>query len=135
MPDSIPKHGVQGGDLLRNRFTVVEAAARQASLVPRNSGIWGHVLAFLTCRIIFRDRRYIEGDDDLSIISRAGYFVEEGDFAASAAELEKLSQIPKELCHDWIEDVHRMIVVQQALKVIKSELQLLSLVDLLGKSP
>jgi mitofilin len=75
----------------------------------------------------FKKQGLVEGDDVLSILSRAEYHLNEKDLDSAARELNQLKGPAKDLLHDWLEAARRRLEVQQALDVIQTEAALSSL--------
>jgi len=127
VPDSIPERGIASYDQLKNRFRRVEFASRQAALVPESTGMWGHVLAITLSFFLVTEHSFTTEDDDQSLISRAGYFVDKNKFLEASECLEKLTKLPKNVCQDWIDEVKRTSLVRQTISVAKAESQLHSI--------
>ena len=71
----------------------------------------------------FRFARHglVEGNDVLSVISRAEYYLNEKDLDSAARELNQLKGAPRTLLSDWLEAARRRLEVLQALEVIQAE--------------
>ncbi|KAI5984163.1 mitochondrial inner membrane protein Mitofilin, partial [Pisolithus albus] len=57
------------------------------------------------------------GNDVLSVLARAEYYLNEKDVDNAARELNQLTGTAKVLLHDWLEAARRRLEVQQALEV------------------
>eukprot|EP00455_Lapot_gusevi_P034095 TRINITY_DN3750_c0_g1_i1.p1 TRINITY_DN3750_c0_g1~~TRINITY_DN3750_c0_g1_i1.p1 ORF type:complete len:192 (+),score=75.58 TRINITY_DN3750_c0_g1_i1:50-577(+) len=128
---SIPRDamisGVPSMHSLVSRFDAVEKACRQAALVPEDSGFFGHALAFVTSKLLLRERTPYPGDSAQQIISRCGFFLQGGDLASAVQELDKLEGLPKTLAEDWLLAARTRLVVLQAMDAAKAHMAISSL--------
>ncbi|KAG8678676.1 Formation of crista junctions protein 1 [Ceratobasidium sp. 394] len=72
----------------------------------------------------------VQGDDVLSVLSRAEYYLGVKNLDAAAREVNQLSGWPGRLVRDWLEAVRRRLEVEQALEVVQTQATLSSLLVL-----
>ena len=72
-------------------------AGRQAALVPKDSGVLGHVLGSVTALLTLAPQGPVEGNDAEAIFSRTAHYLEAGDLASAVHEIEALTDYPAEV--------------------------------------
>lgn len=88
------------------------------ALVPEeNAGVLSYLASHLFSGFRFRRHGLVAGDDVLSTIARAEYYLNEKDLDSAARELNQLKGPAKTLLHDWLEAARRRLEVEQALEV------------------
>ncbi|KAI6006621.1 mitochondrial inner membrane protein Mitofilin [Pisolithus orientalis] len=125
----IPDVGVEPLVDLTSWFTTsVAPRVSSVALVPdRNAGVLSHLASHLLTSFTFRKHGLTPGNDVLSVLARAEYYLNEKDLDSATRELNQLTGTAKELLHDWLEAARRRLEVQQALEVIQVEATLASL--------
>jgi mitofilin len=94
------------------------------ALIPDHSsqagpaGLLSHLASSVVSVLRFRRRGLVEGDDPLSVMARAEYYLNE-DLDSATRELNQLKGPAKVLLHDWLAAARRRLEVQQALEVRK----------------
>lgn len=123
----VPDVGVEPLADLTSWFTTsVAPRVSSVALVPdQDAGILSHLASHLLTSFSFRKRGLTPGNDVLSVLSRAEYYLNEQDLDTAARELNQLTGTAKELLYDWLEAARRRLEVQQALEVCQSGLYLL----------
>mmetsp|Transcript_7161 Transcript_7161/g.11109 ORF Transcript_7161/g.11109 Transcript_7161/m.11109 type:complete len:533 (-) Transcript_7161:196-1794(-) len=132
VPPSLPTGGVWTRERLANRFySKVESAVREAALVERaiqakgdkgNLSIWGYILARITSWVLMPHRVLVEGSNPEYVVSRAGYYIANGQIETAVDELESLSGEPAEICKDWISDAQNRLLMEQTVRIIKTRM-------------
>jgi len=119
-----PDVGVEPlADLTTWFTTSVVPRVSAVALIPDYSsqagpaGLLSHLASSLASVLRFRRRGLVEGDDPLSVMARAEYYLNEKDLDSAARELNQLKGAAKELLHDWLAAARRRLEVQQALEV------------------
>ncbi|THH08884.1 hypothetical protein EW145_g2401 [Phellinidium pouzarii] len=124
----VPDVGVEPLADLTSWFTTsVAPQVARVALVPEHDA---GVLSYLTSHFIssFRFARHgmVEGDDVLSVLARAEYYMNEKDLDRATRELNQLKGAPKVLLNDWLEAARRRLEVLQALEVVQAQTTLAS---------
>ncbi len=115
----VPDVGVEPFADLSTWFSnEVSPKVAEVALVPdENAG----VLSYLTSRALsglrFKRHDLVSGNDVLSILARAEYYLNEKDLDSATRELNQVKGPAKVLLHDWLEAARRRLEVQQALEV------------------
>ncbi|RXW17841.1 hypothetical protein EST38_g8028 [Candolleomyces aberdarensis] len=124
-----PDIGVEPFSDLASWFaTSVAPKVSEVALVPdQNAGVLSYLASKVLSGVRFKKQGLVEGDDVLSVLSRAEYHLNEKDLDSAARELNQLKGPAKVLLHDWLEAARRRLEVQQALDVIQTEAALSSL--------
>lgn len=114
-----PDVGVEPfADLASWFSTSVAPKVSSVALVPdQNAGLLSHLASHLFSTFTFRRQGLVQGNDVLSTISRAEYYLNEKDLDSAARELNQLGGTAKTLLKDWLEAARRRLEVQQALEV------------------
>ncbi|KAJ2929367.1 hypothetical protein H1R20_g7718, partial [Candolleomyces eurysporus] len=125
----VPDIGVEPFSDLASWFaTSVAPKVSEVALVPdQNAGVLSYLASKVLSGVRFKKQGLVEGDDVLSVLSRAEYHLNEKDLDSAARELNQLKGPAKVLLHDWLEAARRRLEVQQALDVIQTEAALSSL--------
>lgn len=125
----VPDIGVEPFSDLASWFTTsVAPKVAEVALVPdQNAGVLSYLASKVLSGVRFRKQGLVEGDDVLSVLSRAEYYLNEKDLDSAARELNQLGGPAKVLLNDWLEAARRRLEVQQALDVIQTEATLSSL--------
>jgi MICOS complex subunit MIC60 len=115
----VPDVGVEPFADLASWFTsAVAPKIGHVALVPdENAGVLSYLASRVFSGLRFRRHGLVDGDDVLSVIARAEYYLNEKDLESAARELNQLKGAAKVLLHDWLEAARRRLEVQQALEV------------------
>ena len=93
-------------------------AASPSALVPdEDAGVLSYLASRALSSLQFKRHGLVVGDDVLSVLSRAEYYLNEKDLDKAARELNQLKGPAKTLVHDWLEAARKRLEVQQALDV------------------
>jgi mitofilin len=114
-----PDVGVEPlADLASWFATSVAPAVSRVALVPdEDAGVLAHVASHVLSVFTFRRQGLVPGDDVLSVIARAEYYLNEKDLDSATRELNQLHGTAKALLNDWLDAARRRLEVQQALEV------------------
>ncbi|KAG8748129.1 Formation of crista junctions protein 1 [Ceratobasidium sp. 414] len=134
LASSVPDQGVEPrADLAAWFTTSVAPAVRRAALVPdTTAGVLSHLAsrAFAGLRFSRPGGGMVQGDDVLSVLSRAEHYLGVKNLDAAAREVNQLTGWPGRLVRDWLEAVRRRLEVEQALEVVQTQATLSSLLVL-----
>jgi len=124
-----PDIGVEPfADLASWFATSVAPRVSSVALVPdENAGMLSYVASSLFSSFRFQRRGLVPGDDVLSVLSRAEYYMNEKDLDSATRELNRLHGPAKLLLNDWLEAARRRLEVLQALEVVQAQATLASL--------
>lgn len=111
------QHGISTSAQLIDRFRRVATEVRKASLLPEEAGVASHASSYLLSKVMFKKKGLAEGDDVESILTRTETYLEEGDLDNAAREMNGLQGWAKTLSRDWLNEVRKVLEVQQALDV------------------
>ncbi|KAG6821316.1 hypothetical protein H0H93_000177 [Arthromyces matolae] len=125
----VPDVGVEPfADLASWFSTSVAPKVAHVALVPdQNAGVLSYLASHLFSGLRFRRHGLVPGNDVLSVVSRAEYYLNEKDLDSAARELNQLGGAAKVLLHDWLEAARRRLEVEQALEVVQAQATLASL--------
>lgn len=76
--------------------------------------------SWLASNFLFQKEGWAEGEDVVSIVARASYWLENKDLDLAAREVNSLKGWPKTLAEDWLEAARRHLEVRFALEVSHS---------------
>ncbi|GJE94576.1 hypothetical protein PsYK624_107460 [Phanerochaete sordida] len=124
-----PDIGVEPlGDLTIWFTTSVAPKVATVAMVPdQNAGVLSHLASHFLSSFTFKRQGLVPGDDVLSVLARAEYYMNEKDLDAAARELNQLKGTAKVLLSDWLNAARRRLEVQQALEVVETQATLASL--------
>ncbi|KAJ6612150.1 mitochondrial inner membrane protein Mitofilin [Mycena sp. CBHHK59/15] len=125
----VPDVGVEPfADLATWFASEVAPKVSHVALVPdQNAGLLSHLASRVFAGLRFKRHGLVSGDDVLSVLARAEYYLNEKDLDSAARELNQLKGTAKLLLHDWLEAARRRLEVQQALEVVQAQATLASL--------
>lgn len=115
----VPDIGVEPfADLATWFSTSVAPAVSSVALVPdQNAGVLSHLASHLVSSFTFRRQGLVPGDDVLSVLARAEYYLNEKDLDRATRELNQLKGPAQTLLSDWLDAARRRLEVLQALEV------------------
>lgn len=88
------------------------------ALVPEeNAGVLSYLASRGLSYLRFRREGLAEGDDVLSRVARAEWYLNESDLDSAARELNQLKGPAKTIVSDWLAAARKRLEVQQALEV------------------
>ncbi|TFK49926.1 hypothetical protein OE88DRAFT_1736231 [Heliocybe sulcata] len=125
-----PDVGVEPlADLVTWFTTSVAPRVTSVALVPDQNtpGLLAHLASHFLSNFTFKRTGLVQGDDVLSVLARAEYYLNEKDLDSAAREVNQLKGTPKILVQDWLAAARRRLEVQQALEVAGTEATLASL--------
>lgn len=118
-------------DLTSWFVTSVGPRVSAVTLVPdHGGGVLMHLASSILSALRFKRSGLVEGNDPLSIMARAEYYLNEKDLDSATRELNQLQGPAKELLRDWLAAARRRLEVQQALELVQSQATLSSLLVL-----
>ncbi|KAH6913195.1 mitochondrial protein [Coprinopsis sp. MPI-PUGE-AT-0042] len=125
----VPDIGVEPFADLSSWFTTsVAPKVAEVALVPdQNAGVLSYLASKALSSIRFKKQGLVPGDDVLSVLSRAEYYLVEKDLDSATRELNQLTGPSRKLLNDWLEAARRRLEVKQALEIISTEATLSSL--------
>ena len=115
----VPDVGVEPFADLATWFTnEVAPKVSQVALVPdENAGVLSYLASRALSGLRFKRHGLVPGDDVLSVLARADYYLNEKNLDSATRELNQLKGPAKTLLNDWLEAARRRLEVQQALDV------------------
>ncbi|KAG0201843.1 Formation of crista junctions protein 1 [Mortierella sp. GBA30] len=127
VPESVAAQGVDSVPELMDRFEYVADKVREASLVPENGGVLAHGMSVILSKLMFKKHGLVPGNDVEAILARTEYYLHESDLEQAVRELNQLKGWGKRLAKDWIIAARRRVEVGQAIDVINTHANLVSL--------
>lgn len=129
----IPDVGIEPfADLATWFSTTVLPKVTTVALVPdQNAGLLSHLASNLISSFRFKRQGLVQGDDVLSVLSRAEYHLNEKDLDSATRELNQLKGSAKTLLQDWLKAARERLEVEQALEVVQSQATFASLLVVL----
>ncbi|KAK0469614.1 mitochondrial inner membrane protein Mitofilin [Desarmillaria tabescens] len=125
----VPDVGVEPFADLASWFTTsVAPKVSNVALVPdQDAGLLSHLASHLLSSFRFKRHGLVSGDDVLSVLARAEYYLNEKDLDSATRELNQLKGTAQVLLSDWLEAARRRLEVQQVLEVVQTQATLASL--------
>ncbi|KXN91648.1 Formation of crista junctions protein 1 [Leucoagaricus sp. SymC.cos] len=125
----VPDVGIEPFADLSIWFTSeVSTKISEVALVPdENAGVLSYLASRALSGLRFKRHGLVAGDDVLSVLARAEYYLNEKDLDGAARELNQLKGPAKVMLQDWLEAARRRLEVQQALDVVQTQATLASL--------
>ena len=115
----VPDIGVEPlADLASWYTTSVAPRVASVALVPdQNAGLLSHLASYFFSSFSFKRQGLVEGNDVLSVLARAEYYLNEKDLDSATRELNQLKGTAKILLSDWLNAARKRLEVLQALEV------------------
>ncbi|KAG7451340.1 uncharacterized protein BT62DRAFT_927017 [Guyanagaster necrorhizus] len=125
----VPDVGVEPFADLASWFTTsVAPKVSNVALVPdQDAGLFSHLASHFLSSFRFKRHGLVPGNDVLSVLARAEYYLNEKDLDSATRELNQLKGTAHVLLSDWLEAARRRLEVQQALEVVQTQATLASL--------
>jgi len=117
IPSHLAERGVATTQDLKIHFIKTSKAIRKASLMPPEGGIISYGVSALLSKLMFKKHGLIPGNSVDDILSRAEYYLEDGDVDRAAREINQLKGWPKRLAKDWLDEARDHLTVRQAVDV------------------
>ncbi|CAE7079875.1 unnamed protein product [Rhizoctonia solani] len=134
LKSQVPDEGVEPrADLVEWFRTSVAPSVRKAALVPDTSaGVLSHLASYVfsSLRSTPAPSLASNGNDVLSVLSRAEYYLGVKDLDSATREVNQLQGWPKRLVKDWLDAARKRLEVEQALDVVQTGATLASLLVL-----
>lgn len=128
IPDSVQAHGVESFPTLAGWFTDrLVPKIRKAAVFPQNGGFMAYLTSSAVSNLLFEKVGFVQGDDVISTLSRAEWYLTHRDLESAAREVNQLNGWPKILARDWLQAARRHLEVRQALQIAEAEAGLASL--------
>ncbi|KAJ3045713.1 Formation of crista junctions protein 1 [Rhizophlyctis rosea] len=128
IPASTANDGVPTLFDLEKRFEGLSSVVRRVQLMPESGGgPVSYAVSNVMSLFVFKKKGLVPGDDVESVLARAEFYLKDGDLETATRELNQLKGWPKRLSKDWLEAARRHLEVKQALEVVETHLNLLSL--------
>ena len=126
---TIPDTGVEPlADLSTWFTTTVAPKVAAVALVPdQDAGLLSHLASDFFSSFTFKKAGLVQGDDVLSVLARAEYYLNEKDLDSAARELNQLNGVAKVLLQDWLKAARERLEVEQALDVVQTQATFASL--------
>ena len=121
LPVGAARKGVPVLDDIKLRFVVVREEARKAALAPEGtnpilSQMIGNFLSFVS----IKPTGNVEGDSVEAALSRIDYYLERNKLDMALQETKSIRGYPRTLMSDWERMVHDRLVVDQAIRSLKT---------------
>lgn len=115
----VPDVGVEPfADLATWFVNEVAPKVSQVALVPdENAGVLSYLASRALSGLRFKRQGLVPGNDVLSVLARAEYYLNEKDLDSATRELNQLKGPAKSLLRDWLDCARKRLEVQQALEV------------------
>lgn len=125
----VPDVGIEPfADLSTWFINEVSPKVSEVALIPNeDAGVLSYLASCTLSILRFKRHGLVAGDDVLSVLARAEYYLNEKDLDSAARELNQLKGTAKVMLHDWLEAARRRLEVQQALEVVQTQATLASL--------
>ncbi|KAJ3023400.1 Formation of crista junctions protein 1 [Thoreauomyces humboldtii] len=112
---------------IEHRFQSASRAVRSAQFMPVDGGPLSHLISTGLSKVTFQKKGLVNGDDVEAVLARSEYYLSNGDVENAAREMNQLTGWPKTLARDWLVSARQYLEVKQAIQVIETHINLLSL--------
>ncbi|CAJ0953667.1 unnamed protein product, partial [Mesorhabditis belari] len=128
-PDQATSNGVYTELDLKSRFNKLYRSGRRTAWVDENGGslskyTWSYIRSVLSLELPYNFRKDDKFDpvviDNLEVLSRAKWYVEQNDFASAIKLLHLLQGQPRLLARDWIVDARTHLETRLLVELLIS---------------
>lgn len=129
IPQEAIERGVFSEKNLAARFADVKKSCRKVAMIGQdNKGPWTYFMSYIQSFFVFEkfDPRVngemvdLESTDTYELLSRAEYYVREGDLELAARFVNQLQGEPRKLAYDWLREVRLLLETKQAVRFLSS---------------
>jgi mitofilin len=137
IPETVASSGIASFTALTTRFHAsVAPQLRRVAVYPEHGGVLAYLSSIVASTFLFQKEGWAEGDDVVSTIARANFWLEIKDLDQAVREVNSLKGSlpvplirlvpiahrniagwPKALASDWLNQARRHLEVKQALEV------------------
>lgn len=104
------------------RFQVMREEVRKVALAPKEvPSIVGQFIGSMLAKISLTPKGYVTGAGTEETLARAAYYIERGNVPLGLKELESIAGYEQTLMKDWKHLAEEYLLVQQGLRVLKTE--------------
>ncbi|GAA5913957.1 Mic60p [Sporobolomyces salmoneus] len=122
VPSDVASTGVTSFPALAARFSdSVAPQLKKVSLYPQHGGLLAYLSSYVASHAMFEKDGWADGDDVISTIARAKFWLANKDLDLAAREVNSLKGWPKALASDWLKAARNHLEVKLALEVAERE--------------
>ncbi|GAA6017810.1 hypothetical protein JCM11491_004629 [Sporobolomyces phaffii] len=122
VPADVASSGVTSFPALAARFSdSVAPQLKKVSLYPQHGGLVSYLTSYVASHALFEKEGWADGDDVVSTIARAKFWLANKDLDLAAREVNSLKGWPKALASDWLKAARNHLEVKLALEVAERE--------------
>jgi len=104
------------------RFAVMRQEVRKVALAPKEvPTMVGQLIGSFLATIALTPKGYITGAGTEEALARAAYYIERGNVPLGLKELGSIEGYEQTLMHDWKALAEEYLLVQQGVKILKTE--------------
>jgi mitofilin len=134
IPPTIASEGVETLSVLSTWFNSrLSPKILKASFFPQNGGFISYLSSSFLSLFLFKGNTeigFVNGDDVVSVLSRAQAYLLNRDLDSAVREINQLNGWPKILARDWLVAARKHLEVRQALQIVEAEASLKTLLIL-----
>lgn len=94
VPETVASAGITSFAHLASRFTSsVAPQLRHSALLPENGGVLAYIMSYAASSFLFQKEGWAEGDDVISVIARANFWLTNKDLDLATREVNQLQGI------------------------------------------
>ncbi|GAA6031789.1 hypothetical protein JCM8097_001991 [Rhodosporidiobolus ruineniae] len=122
IPASVAQEGIASFPALSARFSSsVAPQLKKVSLLPEHGGVLAYLTSYAASFALFEKEGWADGEDVVSTIARAKFWLANKDLDLAAREVNALTGWPKALAADWLKQARNHLEVKQALEIAERE--------------
>lgn len=125
IPMSVVREGVPSNNYLSRRFQKVERACLRSLYTPggKDPSLYGVMLAELFTFLTVQEHVLVHGSEDHKRLSRAGYYMDNGNIKECYHEMSQLTPQLQKVCHTWLAEATDRLVTEQALAMMQAHIK------------
>jgi len=125
IPESSLLNGVQTEAQIAKSFVTLRKNVRLVEYVPEGGGMFAHLLSGAVSYITFQRRGLAQGDAPDAVMSRAEYYLDQGDLEQATIEVNKLIGVPRSEAAEWLAASRSYLETKQAVDLCHTHTSML----------
>ncbi|KAM0754543.1 hypothetical protein T439DRAFT_331564 [Meredithblackwellia eburnea MCA 4105] len=118
VPEEVSSSGIASFPAIASRFSSsVAPQIRRVSLLPEHGGLLAYLTSYVASSFLFQKEGWAEGEDVVSTIARANFYLANKDLDLATREVNSLKGWPKALAKDWLKQARSHLEVKLALEI------------------
>lgn len=108
-------NGVLSESQLQQKFLDVKRDVLRVQLVPPAGGLIAHLVSAVVSHLLIRRKGPVTGTAPDAVVSRAEFFIQQGNLEDATRELNQLEGVQREAAWEWLEESRAHLEVRACM--------------------